>query len=374
MHDPPNPANRLELALPHFRDQSDADLRRWLAERNAPGFRLEQLLRWAYTRAVDDFDSMTDLPNDLRVELAKSFRLWASKLAAHHRADDGSEKLLLELHDGATIECALLRDDRGHCTACISSQVGCGMGCAFCASGLDGVARNLTAGEIVEQLLHLNRAAGAAFPPQRLTHIVVMGMGEPLANLEAVWNALDRGRVALGISARRITISTVGLPKGIRELARRGSQYHLAVSLHAADDELRSQIVPANRRIGLAEVVAAADEYFEITGRRVMYEYVLLAGVNDQPVHARQLAALLKGRPALVNLIPLNPVPELPYETPEPSAVERFAAILRRAGLNIEVRRRKGDQIEAACGQLRRRSRLGQTGSNEAGRNASVGG
>ena len=374
MRDTPNHVNQPDRLLPHFRDQSDADLRQWLAQRNAPGFRLEQLLRWAYTRAVDDFDSMTDLPNDLRVELAKSFRLWASKLAAHHRADDGSEKLLLELHDGATIECALLRDDRGHCTACISSQVGCGMGCAFCASGLDGVARNLTAGEIVEQLLHLNRAAGAARPPQRLTHIVVMGMGEPLANLEAVSNALDRGRVALGISARRITISTVGLPKGIRELARSGSQYHLAVSLHAANDELRNQIVPANRRIGLAEVVAAADEYFEITGRRVMYEYVLLAGVNDQPAHARQLVALLKGRPALINLIPLNPVPELPYGTPEPSAVERFAAILRRAGLNIEVRRRKGDQIEAACGQLRRRSRLGESGSNSAGRNASVGG
>lgn len=357
MLDTPNQSDRSDRALPHFRDQSDEDLRRWLSQFNAPGFRLEQVLRWAYTRAVDDFAQMTDLPAELRGQLNGSFRLWTSKPAGHQQAADGSEKLLIELSDGATIECALLRDDRGHCTACISSQVGCGMSCAFCASGLDGVARNLSTGEMVEQLLHLNRAAGAARPPQRLTHIVVMGMGEPLANLEAVWNALDRGRIALGISARRITISTVGLPQGIRELARRGSQYHLAVSLHAATDELRNQIVPANRRIGLAEVIAAADEYFAITGRRVMYEYVLLAGVNDQPVHAHQLAALLKGRPALINLIPLNPVPELPYKTPEPSAVERFAAILRRAGLNIEVRRRKGDQIEAACGQLRRRSR-----------------
>ncbi len=360
MHEIPIQGNTSEAALPHFRDQSDADLRRWLAQRNAPGFRLQQLLRWAYTRAVDDFALMTDLPADLRTQLSSSFRLWTSKPVAHQRASDGSEKLVLELSDGATIECALLRDDRGHCTACISSQVGCGMGCVFCASGLDGVARNLTAGEIVEQLLHLNRAAGSAHPPQRLTHIVVMGMGEPLANLDAVWNALDRSRVALGISARRITISTVGLPKGIRELARRGSQYHLAVSLHAANDELRNKIVPANRRIGLAEVIAAADDYFETTGRRVMYEYVLLAGINDQPGHAHQLAALLKGRPALINLIPLNPVPEMPYETPAASAVEQFAAILRHAGLNIEVRRRKGDQIEAACGQLRRRSRLGR--------------
>lgn len=357
MPNTPDQHQQPDLVLPHFRDQSDADLRQWLAQRNVAGFRLEQILRWAYTRAACAFASMTDLPSDLRGELAKSFRLWASRPAAHHKADDGSEKLLLALDDGATIECAVLRDDRGHCTACVSSQVGCGMGCAFCASGLDGVARNLSTGEISEQLLHLNAVVAAATPPQRITHVVVMGMGEPLANLDAVWNALDRGRVALGISARRITISTVGLAQGIRELARRGSQYHLAVSLHAANDELRSKIVPANRRIGLAEVVAAADEYFEITGRRVMFEYVLLAGLNDQPVHAHQLVALLKGRPALVNLIPLNPVPELPYQTPASPAIERFAAILRKGGLNIEVRRRKGDQIEAACGQLRRRRR-----------------
>lgn len=355
MLDPPNQPCPSAPALPHFRDQSDAQLRQWLADRDAPGFRLGQILRWAYTRSVPEFGAMTDLPADLRADLAGAFRLWVSKPIAHRRADDGSEKLLLELDDAATIECAVLRDDRGHCTACISSQVGCGMGCAFCASGIDGVARNLSTGEIVEQLLHLNCAVASAVPPQRLTHIVVMGMGEPLANLDAVWNALERGRVALGISARRITISTVGLPQGIRELARRGSQYHLAVSLHAANDELRSQIVPANRRIGLAEVMAAADEYFNITGRRVMFEYVMLAGLNDQPSHAHQLVALLKGRPALVNLIPLNSVAELPYQTPEPSVVEQFAAILRRGGLNIEVRRRKGDQIDAACGQLRRR-------------------
>lgn len=339
---------------PHFRDLSDAEIHAFLTERGVQPFRLGQILRWAYTRAAEDFAEMTDLPAELRRVLGESFRLWVSNVAEHHKADDGSEKLLIALDDGATIECAVLRNDRGHCTGCISSQVGCGMGCVFCASGLGGVDRNLSTGEIVEQVLHLNRAVASGTPPQRLTHIVVMGMGEPLANLDAVWNALERARVALGISARRITISTVGFPKPMRQLARRGSQYHLAVSLHAAEDELRNRIVPANRQVGLAELMAAADEYFELTGRRVMFEYVLLAGVNDRPEQAEKLVALLKGRPALVNLIPFNPVPELPYRSPDPSAVERFSAILRRGGLNIEVRRRKGDQINAACGQLRR--------------------
>lgn len=228
------------------------------------------------------------------------------------------------------------------------------MGCVFCASGLDGVRRNLTAGEILEQALRL-----AALLPEdeRLSHVVVMGMGEPLANLDALLVALKAITApdGLGISARRVTISTVGLPKAIRALATAGAQYHLAVSLHAPHDELRTEIVPTNRRVGIEAVLSATDDYFDATGRRVTFEYVLLAGVNDREEHARRLLSLLRGRPSLINLIPYNPVAGLPYQTPAVEQVRSFAAILESGGLAVKTRYRKGDRIDAACGQLRRR-------------------
>jgi 23S rRNA (adenine2503-C2)-methyltransferase len=201
---------------------------------------------------------------------------------------------------------------------------------------------------------------------ERLSHVVVMGMGEPLLNLDALLPALAvaASRDGLGISVRRVTISTVGLPEGIRRLARENCPYHLAVSLHAADDALRNKLVPANRGFGIAAILAAADEYFELTGRRVTFEYVLLAGVNDQPEHARQLVRFLRGRPALVNLIPYNPVPGLPYRTPSPAATAQFVEILTEGGLTAAIRYRKGDRIGAACGQLRRGEKgLGIRGS-----------
>jgi 23S rRNA (adenine2503-C2)-methyltransferase len=236
------------------------------------------------------------------------------------------------------------------------------MGCVFCASGLEGVVRNLTTGEILEQLLHLKRLLPEG---ERLSHMVVMGMGEPLANLDRLLPALAVASSpdALGISARRITISTVGLPAAIRRLAREDCQYHLAVSLHAPDDELRNRLVPTNRKIGIAPILEAADEYFDVTGRRVTYEYVLLADVNDRPEHARGLVALLKSRPALVNLIPYNPVAGLCYRTPTSESVAAFAEILRRGGLAAKIRYRKGDRIDAACGQLRRSRARDQTGN-----------
>jgi 23S rRNA (adenine2503-C2)-methyltransferase len=256
--------------------------------------------------------------------------------------------------DAERIECVLLRDEKSHRTACISTQIGCAMGCTFCATGLDGLRRNLTRGEIVEQLLHLTRCLDE---PERLTHIVVMGMGEPLANLDALLPALAVASDAkgLGIGVRRITISTVGLPSGIARLAELDSPYHLAVSLHAPDDGLRAELIPAARRTPLAELIRATDEYFAATGRRVTFEYVLLGGVNDSPEHAGELVRLLAGRPVLVNLIPFNPVPGLPYSSPGRSAVRRFAEHLTRRGLNAQVRHRRGETIDAACGQLRRR-------------------
>jgi len=343
-----------DKSMLHLLEQTSRRLLAWCARHDLPSYRAGQVWRWVFRRRAGEFDEMTDLPKSLRSRLAEEFQIFTSRIVAHQEADDGTEKLLLELADAQRIECVLLRDDKQHRTICISTQVGCAMGCVFCASGLGGVIRNLTSGEIVEQMLQLQRLLDRE---ERLSHVVVMGMGEPLANLDALLPALATatGRDGLGIGARRITISTVGLPKGIRRLAAEDCQYHLAVSLHAPDDELRNRLVPANRKLGIRPILAAADDYFQLSGRRVTFEYVLLAGLNDQPEHARRLVSLLQGRPALVNVIPYNPVRELPFRTPAPEATSRFVEVLRRGRLNVQVRYRKGERIDAACGQLRRR-------------------
>jgi 23S rRNA (adenine2503-C2)-methyltransferase len=244
-------------------------------------------------------------------------------------------------------------------TACISTQVGCGMGCVFCASGIGGVVRNLSPAEVLEQLFRLRNLLPAE---ERLTHVVVMGMGEPLANLDALLEALAAATApeGLGLGARHVHISTVGLPARIRRLADLGKQYHLAVSLHAPNDELRNRIVPTNARVGLAAILEAADYFHAQTGRQVTYEYVLLRDVNDRPEHAAELARLLRGRQAHVNLIPFNDVEGLPYRRLTQRALDDFLAILRRAGISAHVRKRKGADIDAACGQLRREALAGQ--------------
>lgn len=351
--------------LPGLLDLPDEHLRTWLAERGEKPMRVKQLRRWLLIRGAESFDAMTDLPRALRTQLAEAFVPFSSRVAKHLRASDDTHKLLLELRDRKLIECVLIQDE-GRRTACISTQVGCGMGCVFCASGLNGVDRNLTVGEIVEQLLRLRNLPGAAGAPKatpaegppvdRLSHIVVMGMGEPLANLDNLLAGLEiaTSKDGLGIGARHITISTVGLPAKIRRLADLGRQYHLAVSLHAPNDRLRSQIVPTNEKTGLAEILAAADYFFEKTGRQVTYEYVLLGGLNDGETHARELAALLKGRQAHVNVIPFNDVEGLPYRRPTPESLLAFTTTLQARGISVKVRKRKGSQIDAACGQLRR--------------------
>jgi 23S rRNA (adenine2503-C2)-methyltransferase len=336
----------------HLLEPDWKPLEDWLAQQGAPRYRGAQIRHWLFAGRAATLDAMSDLPKALRQQLAADFRMWTTRVVEHRRTDDGTEKLLVELEDGQQIECVLLRDGVRR-TICISTQVGCAMGCVFCASGLAGVARNLTSGEIVEQMLLLDRLLPAG---ERLSHIVVMGMGEPLANLDNLIAALGAAcsPTGLGISARRITISTVGLPPAIHRLAETDARYNLAVSLHAPDDELRNELVRVNKQTGLADILAAADRYFEASGRRLTFEYVLLAGVNDQPRHARRLAALLGPRTALVNVIPYNPVTALPYRTPSAAAVGRFTEILRAAGINVQVRERKGDKIDAACGQLRR--------------------
>lgn len=335
----------------HLLEPGDT-LAAWLAEQGAPAWRAKAIRRWLFAGRAMSFAEMTDLPAILRGALEAEFAIWTTSIAMHHRADDGTEKLLLELADGHRIECVLLRDgDRR--TVCISSQVGCAMGCVFCASGIDGVVRNLTTGEIVEQLLRLARLLPAH---ERLSHIVVMGMGEPLANLDRVLPALAVAQhpEGLGISQRRITISTVGLPPAMDRLTAENPGYHLAVSLHAADDELRTRLVPVNKAIGVEAVMAAADRYWEASGRRLTFEYVLLGEINDSLEHARRLARLIGGRAALLNVIPYNPVAGMPWKEPMPEARERFIATLEAAAINVQVRRRKGARINAACGQLRR--------------------
>lgn len=352
----PNP-DTLPLACDTRRALLDLEvdeLRAWLAERGQPGMRVKQLRRWIVVGRAEAFEQMTDLPLNLRQALVEEFVPLGTNIARHVESADGTHKLVLRLRNGQQIECVLIQEhDRR--TACISTQVGCGMGCVFCASGLDGVARNLTSGEILEQLVRMRNLLAEG---ERLTNIVVMGMGEPLANLEALVSALDvaGARHGLGIGARHVTVSTVGLPAKIRRLADLGKQYHLAVSLHAPNDELRTRIVPTNDKTGLADILAAADYYFERIGRRVTFEYVLLRDTNDSLDQARELVRLLEGRCAHVNLIPFNDVEGLPYRRPSDEALAAFVAELRRAGISVKVRKRKGSAIDAACGQLRRKT------------------
>ena len=330
---------------------SDDQVTDWLARRDQPSYRGQQVRQWIFARGAESISDMTDLPSELREQLANEFDLFTGQVVQHQVAGDRTEKLLVELVDGKQVECVLMREPR-RWTACISTQVGCAMGCVFCASGLLGLDRNLSRTEILEQVLRLTRRLE---PGERLTNIVVMGIGEPLANLTQLLEALEEVHAedGLGLSPRRITISTVGLPKGIRQLAEIGRPYNLAVSLHAPNDELRNRLVPVNEQIGIDAILEAADEFFERTGRRVTYEYVLLSETNDQPRHARQLAALLSNRKAHVNLIPMNNVDVLRWTCPGEPQTQRFATILEEAGVATTVRKRKGADIDAACGQLR---------------------
>lgn len=349
----------MELPLPitpptfrPFLDLPADELLAWLREHGQPPMRARQVRRWLVQGRAEAFEQMTDLPRDLRHALTESFEPFGTRVARHLQAKDGTHKLLLQLHDSQLIECVLLQED-GRRTTCISTQVGCGMGCVFCASGLNGVARNLTSGEILEQLLRLRNLLP---PGKSLSHIVVMGMGEPLANLDNLLAALDvaTAKDGLGLSARHVTISTVGLPAKMRRLADTGKAYHLAVSLHAPNDALRTRIVPTNDKTGIDAILDAADYFFDTTGRQVTFEYVLLRGLNDAVAHARELALLLRGRHAYINLIPFNDVQGLPYRRPTDDALQAFTAELRRQGLRVMVRKRKGSEIDAACGQLRR--------------------
>lgn len=295
---------------------------------------------------------MTNLPKALRDRLSESLTIRQAEVIQEQHATDETLKRLLQWPDGTTSECVMI-PDQDRRTACISTQVGCPAGCRFCASGVGGLQRQLTAGQIVEQALNVRDLCG----DDRLTNVVFMGIGEPLANYDATVRAIRTINApwGLGIGARRITVSTVGLPGQMRRLADENLQITLALSLHAPVDELRRELIPWAERVSIDELVDAARYYFDRTGREVTLEYILLGGVNDSAELAQRLAALTKQMRANVNLIPYNPVAGMPYERPREQDVKRFLSTLRDRAVNAHIRRSRGLDIDAACGQLRRR-------------------
>jgi len=343
----------------HLADLDPAERRVCVQDLGQPGYRADQLSRHYFGRLVESPDEMTDLPAAVRRELTAA--LLPPLLAAEREltCDDGmTRKTLWRAGDGAYVESVLMRYP-GRATMCVSSQAGCGMACPFCATGQAGLTRNLSTGEIITQIVNGARVltrGGMAGGAGRVSNVVFMGMGEPLANyasvLAAVRRMTDPVPAGLGISQRAITVSTVGLVPAMAKLAGEGLSVRLAVSLHAPDDELRDELVPVNRRWKVAEVLDAAWAYAAATRRRVSVEYAMIRDVNDQAWRADALAALLKGRLAHVNLIPLNPTPGSRWTASDPAVATEFEARLARRGIPVTVRDTRGREIDAACGQL----------------------
>lgn len=346
----------LDFALPALTD--------YVVSLGQPKFRARQLWDWMYKSYVADFDQMTNLPKALRERLqAEALVDPLTPVAQIVSLAKDTQKVLFQLHDGYTIEAVLMLYDKRR-TLCISSQAGCAMGCTFCATAQGGLARNLTAGEIVAQVLFFARyLASPTEPPvmdverpSHVTNIVLMGMGEPLHNYQNVWTALHRltAEEAFGLGARNITLSTVGLVPMIDRMAEEDLQINLAVSLHAPNDELRSRLVPVNKGFPVDELLAAVQRYIAKTNRRVTFEYALMAGINDGVAEARELAQKLQPLLCHVNVIPLNPIPDSPYQPTSDADTQVFVQILRDHGVPATVRLRRGIEINAGCGQLRR--------------------
>ncbi len=317
-------------------------------------FRAEQLFKWVYKRGVKDFDLMSDISKSFRETLKTSFCLIKPTIYQKQVSSDGTVKLLLELEDGDKVETVLMRYNYGN-VACVSSEVGCNMGCAFCASGLLKKKRELKVSEILGQVLVLNDLLTSEGKGERITHVVVMGTGEPFDNYD---NVMDFIRIlnhphGLEIGARHITVSTCGIVPKIYDYAREGLQINLAISLHAPSDEIRHKIMPISRVYPLNDLMEAVKYYEKTAGRRVTFEYILLKGINDSKKDAEDLAKLIKGTLAYVNLIPYNEVNEMKYRRSESSSVKEFMDTLMKKGVNATIRKEFGSDIDAACGQLR---------------------
>lgn len=329
------------------------ELEREIEAAGFPAYRARQLYSWLYNRGVTDFTAMTNVPKSLRAHLRSTGLVCPVRVAGERRSKvDKTRKFLIGLPDNLKVETVLM-PERAKATVCVSTQVGCALGCAFCATGRMGLARNLTAGEIVGQAVAAGIASGDALARARL-NIVFMGMGEPLANCQALFKAIQilNDPNGLAVGARRITVSTAGLVPGIRRLASLGMQVGLAVSLNAATDELRSSLMPINDRYPIRKVIKAAADYAESSGRRVTLEYVMLGGVNDRVGDASGLAALAADLPCKINIIEYNSTPGSRFRPPSRGALGRFVEHLYKRAPAVTVRSSRGSDIDAACGQL----------------------
>lgn len=334
------------------------ELRALMQEEGGLPYRGSQLAEWIYRRGAHTFDDMTSLPDTLQTSLAQKYEVGRSNILAIQQGHDGTIKLLLEMKDDARVETVgLPYADRFSC--CLSTQVGCPIGCIFCASGQGEFVRNLRPGEIVEQVLTVNEIIESGIIQIRsrshaIDRVVIMGMGEPLVNYESVIKAVRILNNEIGIGIRHIAISTVGIVPGILKLAKEKLQLTLAVSLHAPTDELRRKLIPGMTRWSIAEIIEACREYVRYTGRRVTFEYCMIDRVNDRATEAKELARILKGVNCHVNLIRYNPVSELPFYASSQAKVREFRAILKETGVQVTQRVQRGVDINAACGQLRR--------------------
>jgi 23S rRNA (adenine2503-C2)-methyltransferase len=343
-----------ESTLINLLDFDPDGLREFFTSIGEKPYRAEQVLRWVYHRQVLDFEDMTDLGKALRQKLSGLAELRPPKILSERISRDGTVKWLIGLPGGNAVETVFIPEP-GRGTLCVSSQVGCALNCRFCSTGAQGFARNLTTGEIIGQVWLAAHALGhERNGERRITNVVMMGMGEPLLNFDAVIPALKlmRSDLGFGLASRRVTVSTAGLVPGIAQL-REAVDVALAVSLHAPGDEVRTDIVPLNRKYPIAELMAACRDYLDGQRKRsITFEYTLLDGVNDSPEQARQLVKLLRKVPSKLNLIPFNPFPGTSYRCSSPERIEAFQRIVREGGLIATVRKTRGDDIDAACGQL----------------------
>lgn len=339
-----------DLVQPDIRGLSLKELQDVLPTIGEKPFRAQQVFDWIYRKGAVDFEAMSNLPPALKAKLKEKFLLFNPRVAAEHHSVDGTKKFLFAMQDGETVETVLIPTNT-RATVCVSTQAGCKFGCKFCASGLGGWTRNLTAGEIMAEILF----AKSKSQPQPLSHIVFMGTGEPLDNYENLMRAirLINAPEALGIAARRITVSTCGVIPQILNLAKEGLQIELAISLHGYNDQSRKVLMPVNKKYPMNELIAACREYIKATKRQITFEYILIKDVTCSPQAVRELSVLLKGMICKMNLIPYNPVSEFDHKTPTRQEMIDFQDSLERAGIHATIRTPRGRDVSAACGQLR---------------------
>ena len=336
------------------------ELKTWLSENGEKPFRSDQILQWLYKQRVSSFEEMTNLSKGLREKLEEHFSLTTLKTIVQQTSADGTMKFLFELHDGYSIETVLMKHEYGN-SVCVTTQVGCRIGCTFCASTLGGLKRNLEAGEIVAQVVKVQQALDEM--DERVSSVVIMGIGEPFDNYDEMMSFLRiiNHEKGLHIGARHITVSTSGIIPKIYQFADEKLQINFAISLHAPNNELRGKLMPINRAYKLPQLMEAVKYYTNKTGRRITFEYGLFGGENDQVEHAIELANLIKGIKCHVNLIPVNYVPERDYVRTPKEQINLFEKTLKSKGVNVTVRREQGHDIDAACGQLRAKERKEET-------------